>query len=510
MALKKKPDKSWNNIELDIQRESRALFHFERSRLNHLFIEAVRYPLVVVCAGAGYGKTSAVHDFVKEYQAPTAWIQLSERDNIGSRFWENYVHTMGLVDLPFSKAVRKIGFPDTVEKLDQFMEISREFSTSLEKRIIVLDDFHYIEDPLVIRFVERVIQNLSISSMFIISRSTPRLNIAGLVSNGRLFNISESDLRFTEDELAQYFRRQNISTQPDSLREIMHDTEGWAFAINLIARSFQKAPGYGGYLRSAMKTNIFNVMESEIWSGISERVQLFLICLSLIDHLSYDLITLLAGGDDGLIADLERQSAYIRRDSYINAYLLHPLFLEFLAAKQGFLSEEQKRETYSIAGNWCNENGFKIDALFYYEKIGDYASIVALFHALPVQLPYDIPKYATAIFERAPEEAFDTVVTLGIAHARCYVRLGRWDRAIELIKFYEEKYLKLPKNDVFRNRNLGGIYLLWGYFRSFMCLNDNVFDFDHYFEKFIKVHPQPASLTKYVTRIRVVGPWIIA
>ncbi|MDR1836949.1 MAG: hypothetical protein LBQ89_04740, partial [Treponema sp.] len=68
---------------------SYSAFHFKRSRLIQLFMDAMKYPLIMVCAGTGYGKTSAVHDFVQEYQATTVWVQLSERDNVGGRFWEN-------------------------------------------------------------------------------------------------------------------------------------------------------------------------------------------------------------------------------------------------------------------------------------------------------------------------------------------------------------------------------------------------------------------------------------
>jgi len=102
------------------RRESCAFYHFERSRLNNLFIQAVQYPLVLVCAGAGYGKTSAVHDFTQNYQADTAWIQLSERDNIGARFWENFTHTLSQINESFAKVINNIGFPDTTDKFNQY------------------------------------------------------------------------------------------------------------------------------------------------------------------------------------------------------------------------------------------------------------------------------------------------------------------------------------------------------------------------------------------------------
>jgi LuxR family maltose regulon positive regulatory protein len=467
----------------EVRRDLRSIFHFERSRLNQLFTEAVRHPLVLVCAGAGYGKTSAVHDFAEKYISTTIWLQLSERDNVGTRYWENYTHAMAQVNVPFADAIGRLGFPDTMDKLNQFQALVRKL-VGIKQRIIVMDDFHLIEDPAVIRFVEFSYLNLvQEASLFLISRSTPRINIANLLSRGKISNISEDDLKFTENELSQYFRQQEISLQPESLREIMKDTEGWAFAINLIARSYQKAPAYGGYLRNAMKINIFQLMETEVWNGLPERVQRFMVRLSLIDHLSVDLITLLAGEEGDLIAEMERQNAYVRRDGYINAYLIHHLFLEFLRGKQELLSEEEKRQTYTIAGDWCNKNGFKIDAMGYYEKVEDYESIVSIFFELPTQVPADIARYAAQIFGRIPSEVFDRVDYLAVMHVRSIICMGLLQEASTLMTDYEARYLKLPGNNPLRIHNLGGIYFWWSVMRLLMCTIDDRYDFDMYYAK---------------------------
>ena len=487
--------------------DSRAFFHFERSRLNKLFTEAVRCPVVVICAGAGYGKTSAVYDFVEEYKARTIWVQLSERDNIGARYWENFVNNVAKqINLPFAEEVRKLEFPDTGDKVNQYLAMVHKFA-DLNRQIIVIDDFHVLKEPSVIHFIERTLYSLPVqTSVFIISRSTPNINTAGLISKGWLLNVSENDLRFTENELAQYFRKLDTFARQEDLREIMHDTEGWAFGINLIARSYQKAPGYSGYLRNAMKTNIFRLMEAEVWDGISQRMQYFLVSLSLIDHLSFELIALLTEGDEELIADFERQNAYVRRDSYINAYIIHPLFLEFLSAKQELLTEEQKQKTYTIAGDWCNKNGFKIDAMLYYEKTGDYASIVSIFFEQPAQVPSNIAKFAQTIIERAPADAFDTVEYLATMHLRSCISQGLWQKSMELAEFYEAKFLAMPKDNTFRERALCGLYYYWAHLRSLMCITEDFCDFDLYFEKFCKyLSPSfdRSKLTNYY-----MGPWI--
>jgi LuxR family maltose regulon positive regulatory protein len=489
-------------------RDSAALFHFDRPRLNQLFMEAVRYPLVVICAGAGYGKTSAIHDFLENYHSALSWIQLSERDNLVPRFWEKITHIWVNQAPALGKEMVKLGFPDTKEKFNRFQSMVRD-RVEVKSRIVVYDDYHYLEEPQVIHFLEESVINYLPpgTSVFIVSRTPPRsINIASLTSQGHIFNISESDLRFTESELTQYFRHLDISVQTDSIREIMQDTGGWTFAINLIARSIQKAPGYGGYVRNAMKTNIFRLMETEIWDSISGQLQNFLLRLSLIDHLSVDLINQLAGKEEGLIAELERQSAYVRRDSYINAYLIHHLFLEFLSTKHESVSEEQKRETYTIAGDWCARNGFKIDAMSYYEKIGDYQSIVNILFEFPSEVPEDIARFAASIFDKAPAEAFSSVKFITEMHIRTYLRQACWDKTLELLKYYEARYLELPDDGIVKQRSLARLYISWGFTRGLMCLTDDVYDFDLYTEKACNCISTAIDPGKYPPHTP--GPWI--
>ena len=524
---------------LQARNDSCDFFHFERPRLNSLFLQAIKFPLVLVCAGAGYGKTSAVHDFTQQSKIHTSWVRLSERDNDSARFWENYTRTVSQDNEPFARAVSKLSFPDTISELNHYAALTRH--NEAKQHIIVMDDFHFIKDPAIIRFVEHIFFNIQPeSSLFLISRSTPRINTVGLVSRGRIFNVSEDELRFTKNELAQYFRRLNISLhqenerQNDTLQEIMQDTEGWVFAINLIARSYQnlpssasslkhgsdlpprKAPGYTGYLRTAMRVNIFQLMETEIWDKISERLQHFLIRISLIDHLSVDIITLLAGTDTDLISEMEWQCAYVRRDSYINAYLIHPLFLEFLSAKQYMLSQEQKIQTYAIAGDWCNKNGFKVDAISYYEKIGDYAPIVAMFISLPPQIPQDIARYAASVLERAPPKVFDTVLFLASTHLRSVMCQGLWEKAADFAQSYEEKYLNLPEDDPFRRSSLASIYFCRAVIQGAIDLaSDSSVDaaadrrsFDYYFKKLDECFPEPVDPGDLIKLSP--GPWVCA
>jgi ATP/maltotriose-dependent transcriptional regulator MalT len=219
------------------------------------------------------------------------------------------------------------------------------------------------------------------------------------------------------------------------------------------------------------------------------------------------LIAILAGHDETLQAELERQNAFIRFDGNINAYLIHHLFLDFLRTKQEMLTEEEKLSTYRAAADWCGRNGFKADALSYYEKIGDYESIVSVFFELPIMAPGDVALRAAGIFERAPAEAFDRVNFFAVMHVRMLMCLGKWKEALELLERYETKFLRLPKYKALRNHTLAGIYYCWGIIRQLMCAFDDRCDFHIYYAKMdeclSKSPVEPGKLGNHP-----VGPWV--
>lgn len=454
-----------------------------RPRLNALLEQAVKKPLAIVCADTGYGKTRAVADFMRESGLPHAWIRLSEADNISQRFWDNFNRSLSRVDGAAYKGMTDTDFPDTDDRLNQYFETLNTRMPS-RPRVIILDDAHLIRDPAALRFLEflarRHDENISV---IMVCRILPNINIADLRSKGLIYNISEDDLCFTKDELAAYLRQQGISAEPQTLFSILEDTHGWAFAVNLIAQSMKKSPGYSGYVRSAMRCNIFELMEADVWNTISEPLRRLLARLSLLRHFSADLTGLLAEWNDRLIEELRKINAYVRFDKYRGIWMIHPLFLEFLRAKQDILSDDDKAKTHKAAADWCGQNGYTADAVSYYEKAGDYGSIIRTLFDLRLYLPRDMAAHTLDIFERAPQDTFRRVDFFAALYLYALICAGRWQEIFVLAGRYEQELISLPETNPLRNHTLGGIYGCLGCARVLMSVSDNVYDFSAYYAK---------------------------
>ena len=481
--------------------------YFIRPRVSALLANATRNPLAIVCAGTGYGKTRAVSDFVQASGLPTIWVQLSELDNSGSRFWESFVYAYSRLNQPIAEELLQLGFPDTEDKLVRCMEIRKRDLVDTE-RILVLDDFHLVINPEVIHYVEWIIHNPPANCrLILICREMPQINILSMRIRNVVPLIHEEDLNFTQSELDGYFTQQGLPLEPHIIHRILQDTGGWAFSVNLIAESLKNSPGYSGYTRNAMKQNIFSMIEADVWNMASEKLKRLWASLSLVEHLSADLVAILIGEDEDLLLEFKLQSAYVRFNDFVNAYMIHHQFLAFLRTKQEILTDDERHNTYKSAAEWCKQNGFITDALSYYEKDGDYESISSVFNNIPSTVPNDLALHAAKIFERAPEEAFERVPLLATRHLRVLICLSRWREYFTMAEYYKQKLLKQPEDDPVRNLTLGLLYYGMGATRYLMSTMDHCYDFDKYFitmDDYLK----KSNLDSDQVSDFVLGPWV--
>jgi len=402
--------------------------YMPRPRLDALFDQALYRSLTFVIAGTGYGKTQAVRHYVEQQQnmqqdaqdsqgngvhatpqdAIVRWVQLSESDNIGSRLWENLTHTITTDNPKLARDLRELGFPETPARFAQFAELIRQSEHRTCKIFLVLDDFHLIHSPKALAFAERC-AHLYIPNvyMIVISRSEPQLNIVALRSKGQISVITEEDLRFTEAETAEFFRKRKVSCSAQDISRIIKAAKGWAFAINILALILKRSPHQGrcsiSHALEAMQQNSSQLFATEAWDNVSEVMQKALVKFSLLPDLPTAALQKLTDSVETL-QDIPELASFVSFNSLTNDLAIHPLYLEFLQGKQHMLSSDEKAETYQRAAQWCSENDFYTDAMYCYAQSHQYERMIQTFLSYPFKLPCDTSEYFLQVLERLDGE----------------------------------------------------------------------------------------------------------
>ena len=493
-----------SNVEKSITQSS---VFMKRTRLDNMLEQAVSFPMVAVYAGAGYGKTRTVYSFLKEQSAYITWMQLSDSDNDIDCFWKKYTDMISLTWPETASRFAKIGFPYSDEDFPRFVEIRSEVFSPHGKTIVVYDDFHLLRNPAVLHFFERDINSLpSHGTVITISRTIPKINVNSMMMSERIFTIRENDLCFTEDEVAEYFKQLKLPVTRQEVRDIYDDTHGWAFAVNLIGRSLSSNKKYDRYALAALKENVYKLIEPEISHVRNKPVWGFLLRISLIDHFTADIINNLAS-EDVHVSALDKLNAYIRYDHHLGIYIIHKLLIDYLRQYHDEIPDCEKCSTYNKAGIWCENNKYPAEALTYYEKAGNYDSIIRTIGQFDLQVPQDTAACAMEILDRMPEAATQSPLFPAIV-IKTKMSLGLLREASESARKYADMYREYPESDD-KNLRLAAIYGAWAVLRLIMSPYTNEYDFDVYFKTMREYYDKARNKVPVVVSYNSVGPYAL-
>ena len=181
-----------------------------RPRLTAILSNALTKGFTLVSAPAGYGKTTLVSSWLRETGIPGAWLSLEESDNDPVSFLQ-YLLTALQKIVP---GVR-LDLLDLVEgiqpaSLQAIMNILiNEIAKEDSQFVLVLDDFHLIQDQFILDIVAFLLDHLPAQQMHLvlISRMDPPLPLSRLRVRNQMVEIRADQLRFTPDEAAAFLKR---------------------------------------------------------------------------------------------------------------------------------------------------------------------------------------------------------------------------------------------------------------------------------------------------------------
>ena len=498
-----------NPNKIIVENQLLNAYYLERPRIDKILAQATRCRLVYVIAGAGYGKTQAVKSFVEQQKdAIVRWLQLTESDNTGSRYWESLTHNVAFDNPELAARLRELGFPETNARFKQFAAIQKSMEHRSRKIFLVLDDFHLIHSRQALSFTERC-ANLNIpgACVIIISRTEPDINVVSLFAKGKACIITENELRFTENEAENFFRLRGIQVYKSDFPQIMEATEGWALALGLLALVLKRIPENLAFAIKTMKQNVFKLLESEAWDELPEGIRKTMVRLSLVSDLPLAPFHGLSDGAQWL-RDAPALASFMWFDSLTGEYRIHPLYLEFLQSMQDILSPEEKRETYGRAAQWCSENKFYLDAIKYFAKLRQFDRMLKTLLSYPFRLPHDTCAYFLDILENLEPDENErnhpgVLLLLNFFMPLLLLWMGRYEEASErswdVIREWGHSELPIAST------LLCAAYSNLAYIDMYACVITHKYDAPKHLRRSIEYRrlssPPPASVT---------GPFSIA
>jgi ATP/maltotriose-dependent transcriptional regulator MalT len=346
-----------------------------RARLTDRLLANLSYPLTLVTANAGSGKTTLVADFLRTHKRQFVWYQLDHTDADPSVF-------LGYLAFGIRQQVPNFGeaffsyLQEGAGELAQHPEravdvfLNEVLDRVEQQLILVLDDYHHLgQDTAVHAVLDRLLAYLpDVLHVIIISREMPPLALGRLRTHSPLSNIDRADLLFTDEETQELFARFLIwNSRAEQLAEYRERTHGWITALQLVRQVAHRQvissredqaelPDLVEVLRQSER-DIFDYFAEEVFADEDEDVRKLLLQVSLLDRIELDACTALYAGSNcsRVLPNLVRRNVFITvaSDRRGEEYRLHPLFQNFLRRRlrseigaRGVAAEHQRCAAY--------------------------------------------------------------------------------------------------------------------------------------------------------------------
>lgn len=355
-----------------------------RRELARKLEQALYHKLTLISAPAGYGKTSVVLKWLESTKVPSAWVTADEGDNDALSFWRYVIAALDNISTGIGKKAESVFASEELFNSNQHINILVDclWSTGSDF-VLALDNLHLISNPSIYESLSRFINYLpSNIHLVLISRAEPPIKFAKLDLKDELIRIQAKQLRFTKEEISQYFQEKGYYLKEGELNAIESYTEGWAAALVAVAHSLE---GYSSInhtigRRAVCNSQIEQYFSEDIYHMWTAQQQDFMEKTSVLDKLCAPLCEAVTGCEgNALLQELQDQNAFLTvldKDGIWFQY--HHLFSDFLKKRLKRSDKSSIADLYQKAGVWLESNGNHEEAIEYFLKGGFYDFAVQL------------------------------------------------------------------------------------------------------------------------------------
>jgi LuxR family transcriptional regulator, maltose regulon positive regulatory protein len=351
-----------------------------RTALVNRLRTAGAFPLVLVVAPAGYGKTTLLSQWANRDVRPFAWVSIDESDNDPVAFLRHVAAALdGAEPIPAS-ALEPLRLEEESAWTRALPRLAEAIASRQSPFVLVLDGADLLTRDS-ISAVAALVEHVPSGSMILLSgRVLPKLPVAALRAGGPLLEIGPYELTLSRREAEMLLRAARVELADAEINELLARTEGWAAGLYLAALASRAESG----VETGKPQDILSItgadryfadyFRSEYLSRLAPDRLTFLRRTSVLETMSGPLCdAVLEQKESSLeLAKLEAANLFVvPLDRHRGSYRYHHLFRELLRREL----EEREPELVPVlnqrAADWFEAQGDVESTLDYSHAAGN-------------------------------------------------------------------------------------------------------------------------------------------
>ncbi|MDX9872807.1 MAG: helix-turn-helix transcriptional regulator, partial [Clostridia bacterium] len=360
----------------------------QRKRINKILEGIFQVPLFLLLSSIGYGKTTAVKDFLNSRRNfRYAWLSLNSGEYDELWMWQKFCQSLSELNPKLAKRLAEHGFPQTTVDMERILDLIK--NALAERTVIVIDDYHEnrseLMDGLLTFFARAALNNLHI---VLISRTLPKIPVEELSLKGLCIELSQDSFEFNKEETGKLFAQNGFPLTPEELKRLHINTDGWTAAIYLALLKYAEDK------RIEDIRDVTRLMKTAVYDKFDRETQIILLKLSLLDSFTLDGAVFVTGNQRSgeLIHEIAANNCFLRYDNKNKVYSIHAI-LKAMLNELFAISDLDKYSLLARCGDYCARADKYIEAIHFYHQAGSFGKILDIFER----------PGSTEVFDRAPQ-----------------------------------------------------------------------------------------------------------
>lgn len=340
-------------------------------RAADALLTSLQADIVLLNAGAGYGKTQALANYVRRFPDQSAWYSISSTDNDLMSFIQNFTnsvqHATGNSKEDFNVSASLLEHIDVVmEQLVIWLDSQIDFLN------IILDDFQEITNPDIFNLLDVLIEALDKKiRLFIVEKRSLPVFFDKYIKDGRAACIGMEELKFTSSEIASIL--ENTVKNTGQWAKLVYDcTEGWPVGVAQIM--LQLGQQLGQQKKAATmeiiadicnKLEVSDYFMTRVYKMLPFDIQTFLKKTAVLDYMTPSICNKVAGiyNSDSMLRYLVSENLFVQTlGEGSSLYRYHSIFQRFLLSQT---TVEKRQDSLRTAAYYLLKTNDKIQAAEY-------------------------------------------------------------------------------------------------------------------------------------------------
>ena len=266
----------------------------ERPRLTQRLAAGLRGKLSLVCAPAGFGKSTLLSAWLQACDHPSAWLTLDAGERDANQFAAYLTASLRSVCADLGEGALALAqarprpSPEAV-----LTHLINRLAAQRGKLVLVLDDYQLASSPQVDALLAWLLEHMPAQLHLVVaSRTLPRIALARWRAQGEVLELGPDDLRFQGEEATLFLNRaMALGLTQAQVRALDARTEAWPAGLHMAAVSLTGRVDADAFIESFTGSHrlVMDYLLEEVLLRQSADIQNFLLCTSVLERLCPEL-----------------------------------------------------------------------------------------------------------------------------------------------------------------------------------------------------------------------------